>query len=176
MCLKHKDRYKQLVSQSVTRPPPSLFNFLFPGNMTRNTISPTEVETAAGMEWELQLPESSCKISTAERKEMTKCESLLPIQALIAYRQQAVTETLLHAYDSSAFNYSKENSIRTERSPSSAPSSSSRPILNNSDVLSEKSIKIGSEKSIVFRVIFPGNRKLKREGGGRVTDWLTSCL
>ena len=83
----------------------------------RNSVSPTEVETADGMDWEMELPESSYKISTAERKEMTKCESLLPVQALIAYRQQAVTETLLRAYDSSVFNHLKASSIRREAAP-----------------------------------------------------------
>ena len=59
---------------------------------------------AVGMRWEKQLPDSSegsKRLSLAESKELLRCEELLPLQALIAYRQQAVTETLLRAYERS---------------------------------------------------------------------------
>lgn len=56
------------------------------------------------MRWEKELPDSSegpKRLSAAESKELLRCEELLPLQALIAYRQQAVTETLLRAYERS---------------------------------------------------------------------------
>ena len=56
------------------------------------------------MQWEKELPDSSegpKRLSAVESKELLRCEELLPLQALIAYRQQAVTETLLRAYERS---------------------------------------------------------------------------
>jgi hypothetical protein len=63
--------------------------------------SPTLHETLPGLEWlkELPISSSSSRLSISEGKEMLRYEQLLPLQALIAYRQQAVTETLLQAYE-----------------------------------------------------------------------------
>jgi hypothetical protein len=63
--------------------------------------SPTLHETLPGLEWLMELPVSSStsRLSLSEGKEMLRYEQLLPLQALIAYRQQAVTEALLHAYE-----------------------------------------------------------------------------
>jgi hypothetical protein len=89
-CLFFKDRYKKLVSHSVTRPSAPVANFLFgPGEKEEKS---TQIIETPGSAWVKILPESS-KLSASERKEMVYCESLLPLQALIAYRQQ-VTLTL----------------------------------------------------------------------------------
>ena len=107
--------YKRLISQSITQPPADVLNFLLrssqmgSGSGSSDDKSRTKFQDlssvcAVGMRWEKQLPDSSegpKRLSLAESKELLRCEELLPLQALIAYRQQAVTETLLRAYERS---------------------------------------------------------------------------
>ena len=92
---------------SVTRPATPLLNFLLgfeSGQGSGSGVGSGGVpESPPGLEWQRYLRESSGGISlpAAEGKEMLKFEQMLPLQALIAYRQQAVTETLLAAYEKS---------------------------------------------------------------------------
>ena len=92
-------------------------------NLNSNSINE---KSLIGLEWEKELPENGNRLSTGDRKEMNKLELLLPLQALIAYRQQAVTETLLRAYESSIIKNSLSSDACTENLlPSSSSSSSS---------------------------------------------------
>jgi len=112
-CMTSKDRYKYLVSRTVVRPSEvtKAISFVFGGGST--TAAPAaregdasvyghaESDSAAALQsqWMNALPETA-SLSTAERAEMARFESMLPLQVLIAYRQQAVTETLIAAYQS----------------------------------------------------------------------------
>ena len=109
--------YKRLISQSITQPPADVLNFLLRASQmgsgggggssddkSRIKVQDLSSVCAVGMRWEKHLPDSSegpKRLSLAESKELLRCEELLPLQALIAYRQQAVTETLLRAYERS---------------------------------------------------------------------------
>ena len=113
--------YKRLISQSITQPPADVLNFLLRASQmgsgggggsgggssddkSRMKVQDLSSVCAVGMRWEKHLPDSSegpKRLSLAESKELLRCEELLPLQALIAYRQQAVTETLLRAYERS---------------------------------------------------------------------------
>lgn len=71
---------------------------------SKSKIQDPSTVTVLGMRWEKELPDSSegpKRLSAVESKELLRCEELLPLQALIAYRQQAVTETLLRAFERS---------------------------------------------------------------------------
>jgi hypothetical protein len=109
----HKALYKRLISQSITQPPAALLNFILRSSQvascsseekSKSKIQDPSTVTVLGMRWEKELPDSSegpKRLSAVESKELLRCEELLPLQALIAYRQQAVTETLLRAYERS---------------------------------------------------------------------------
>ena len=90
-------------------------------NLNSNSINE---KSLIGLEWEKELPENGNRLSTGDRKEMNKLELLLPLQALIAYRQQAVTETLLRAYESSIIKNSLSSDACTENLLPSSSSSS----------------------------------------------------
>ena len=156
----YKDRYKQLVRLSVTQPPTPILNMLLGGGRGggSGTGSGTGVNSnisgsgsgsgsgtqnesyEPGMEWTKNLPESTKKISVNERKEMRRYEQLLPVQALIAYRQQAVTERLISAYESVSVRSSgiELSGARTKVDPystshsTSPPSTSSHPTSSHS--------------------------------------------
>jgi hypothetical protein len=87
------------VALSVTQPASPVLNTILStsGIMASSALH----ETLPGLEWlkEIPISSSSSRLSISEGREKLRYEQVLPLQALIAYRQQAVTETLLQAYE-----------------------------------------------------------------------------